>query len=49
MSQFIAPKMGPWEGEARPLFLAPMSGVSDLPFRLLSKECGADVTMLKFL
>ncbi len=48
MSQFIAPKMGPWEGEARPLFLAPMSGVSDLPFRLLSKECGADVTITEF-
>ena len=48
MSQFISPKMGRWEGEARPLFLAPMSGVSDLPFRLLSKECGADVTITEF-
>jgi len=31
-----------------PLFLAPMSGVSDLPFRLLAKECGADITITEF-
>ena len=31
-----------------PLFLAPMSGVSDLPFRLLAKECGADFTITEF-
>ena len=43
MSEFIAPKQGPWDGEERPLFLAPMSGVTDLPYRLLAKECGADV------
>ena len=42
MSDFILPKPGEWDGEARPLFLAPMSGVTDLPYRLLSKECGAD-------
>lgn len=48
MSEFIAPKQGAWDGEARPLFLAPMSGVTDLPFRLLAKECGADVTITEF-
>ena len=45
MSEFIGQKFGKWEGEERPLFLAPMSGVTDLPFRLLAKECGADVTI----
>ena len=31
-----------------PLHLAPMSGVSDLAFRLLARECGADVTITEF-
>jgi len=31
-----------------PLALAPMAGVSDLPFRLLARECGADVTITEF-
>ena len=48
MSQHIGPKCGRWEGEPRPLFLAPMAGVSDLPFRLLAKDCGADVTITEF-
>ena len=48
MSAFIGAKRGPWEGEARPLYLAPMSGVTDLPYRLLAKECGADVTITEF-
>ncbi len=48
MPQHIAPKPGPWDGEPRPLFLAPMAGVSDLPFRLLAKACGADVTITEF-
>jgi tRNA-dihydrouridine synthase B len=48
MSAFIAPKQGEWDGEARPLFLAPMSGVTDLPYRLLAKECGADFTITEF-
>ena len=48
MSEFIGQKFGEWEGEERPLFLAPMSGVTDLPFRLLAKECGADVTITEF-
>ena len=33
---------------AVPLALAPMAGVSDLPFRLLARECGADVTITEF-
>ena len=48
MSEFIAPKQGSWDGEPRPLFLAPMSGVTDLPYRLLARECGADVTITEF-
>lgn len=48
MSDFIGKKRGPWDGEERPLYLAPMSGVTDLPFRLLAKECGADVTITEF-
>lgn len=48
MSPFIAPKPGEWDGEPRPLFLAPMSGVTDLPFRLVAKECGADFTITEF-
>jgi len=31
-----------------PLYLAPMSGVTDLPFRLLARECGADFTITEF-
>ena len=42
MSEHIGAKPGTWDGESRLLFLAPMAGVSDLPFRLLAKECGAD-------
>ena len=48
VSEFIEDKPGPWEGEPRPLFLAPMSGVTDLPYRLLAKQCGADVTITEF-
>jgi len=48
MSAFILPKPGEWDGEVRPLFLAPMSGVTDLPYRLLAKECGADFTITEF-
>lgn len=33
---------------AVPLALAPMAGVSDLPYRLLARECGADVTITEF-
>lgn len=48
MTDFIGKKRGPWDGEERPLYLAPMSGVTDLPYRLLAKECGADVTITEF-
>ena len=48
MSEFIGDKPGLWDGEPRPLFLAPMSGVTDLPYRLLAKLCGADVTITEF-
>ena len=48
MSDFIAPKPGEWDGEQRPLFLAPMSGVTDLPYRLLAKECGADCISIQY-
>ena len=48
MSEFIGDKPGIWDGEPRPLFLAPMSGVTDLPYRLLAKLCGADVTITEF-
>ncbi len=34
--------------EKTPIFLAPMEGVSDLPFRILSRECGADFTISEF-
>ena len=35
-------------GMAVPLALAPMAGVSDLPYRLLARECGADITITEF-
>lgn len=34
--------------EQVPLYLAPMAGVTDLPFRLLARECGADITITEF-
>jgi len=36
------------ENKNPPLFLAPMEGVSDLPFRILARECGADFTISEF-
>ena len=30
------------------LFLAPMAGVTDLAYRILARECGADVTVTEF-
>ncbi len=44
----IPKSKGEWDGGERPLFLAPMSGVSELPYRLLARECGADVTITEF-
>ena len=32
----------------QPLFLAPMAGVTDLAYRLLASECGADYTVTEF-
>ena len=34
--------------EPVPIFLAPMAGVTDLAYRLLAKECGADFTVTEF-
>lgn len=48
MAEIIPPAYGDWDGEPRQLHLAPMSGVTDLPFRLLARECGADVTITEF-
>lgn len=48
MQELISASLGEWDGEARDLHLAPMSGVTDLPFRLLARECGADVTITEF-
>ncbi len=33
---------------AKPLFLAPMAGVTDIAYRLLARECGADFTVTEF-
>ena len=35
-------------GPSVPLFLAPMAGVSDLAYRILARECGADFTVTEF-
>lgn len=35
-------------GASVPLFLAPMAGVSDLAYRILARECGADFTVTEF-
>ncbi len=34
--------------EPVPLFLAPMAGVTDLAYRLLALEAGADLTFTEF-
>ena len=34
--------------EPVPLFLAPMAGVTDVAYRLLAKEAGADYTATEF-
>ena len=36
------------ESPAPQLFLAPMAGVTDLAYRILARECGADLTVTEF-
>ena len=36
------------EASDPPLFLAPMAGVTDLAYRILARECGADMTVTEF-
>jgi len=36
------------EAPSPPLFLAPMAGVTDLAYRILARECGADMTVTEF-
>jgi len=41
--------MLPWFKDQFPLYLAPMAGVTDVTFRELTKELGADVTVTEFV
>jgi nifR3 family TIM-barrel protein len=41
--------MLPWFENRYPLYLAPMAGVTDTPFRSLCKELGADVLVTEFV
>ena len=39
----------PTNGQGFPLYLAPMAGVSERPYRLLCRRFGADVVVSEFL
>ena len=41
--------IGPLQLNDRPLFLAPMHEVTDIPFRLICKRLGADVMTTEFV
>ena len=48
--RFGAPTMLPWFANGQfPLFLAPMAGVTDVTFRTICKEMGADVMVTEFV
>ena len=46
--KYVTPDQGGMPSGSVPLFLAPMAGVTDLAYRLLASECGADFTMTEF-
>src|SRR3989304_150802 len=46
---FVRRKFAYPTGNAFPLFLAPMAGVSKPPFRRICRELGADVLITEFL
>ena len=41
--------MLPWFRDQFPIYLAPMAGVTDVTFRTLCKELGADVMVTEFV
>ena len=41
--------MLPWFKDQFPIYLAPMAGVTDVTFRTLCKELGADVMITEFV
>ena len=41
--------MLPWFKDKFPIYLAPMAGVTDVTFRTLCKELGADVMVTEFV